>query len=60
MSTNADRIAEAIVGIRKHLASIEALMDSTTEAPPKHSMHKKGEWFYACEACSGLPDGDRQ
>lgn len=27
---------------------------------PKHSMHKDGEWFYACEACSGLPDGEAQ
>ena len=27
---------------------------------PAHSMHAEGEYFYACEACSGLPDGDRQ
>lgn len=28
------------------------------EAATAHSMHKEGEWFYACEACSGLPDGN--
>ena len=27
---------------------------------PQHWGHMEGEWFYACEACSGLPDGDRQ
>lgn len=23
---------------------------------PKHFGHAEGEWYYACEACSGLPD----
>lgn len=45
--TFADRMADQ---------SLEAMRAKYPEAP-KHSMHGDGEWFYACEACSGMPEG---
>lgn len=38
----------------------EAEVEFLEPQAPRHSMHEDGEWFYACEACSGLADGDRQ
>lgn len=40
---------------RNDRQSIEA-----KQAKHAHPVHKEGQWYYACEACSGLPDGDRQ
>jgi len=40
---------------------LNGVLDIPNSNPPaKHSMHEPGGYFYACEACSGLPDGDRQ
>jgi hypothetical protein len=46
--TFADRMAQR---------SIDAKM---AKHEPAHWGHIEGGYFYGCEACSGLPDGDRQ
>jgi len=49
-------IRAAIEAAAPHMLATQVSKQETSA----HSMHAEGEYFYACEACSGLPDGDRQ